>query len=566
MNFTVVLMEEQTSSASWCMTGLFKQYRVKNDGYNVEISDKGLTVISIGGSASSQERREFYEPTDLIGCVCMRAGPKEPRKHLAFFTVYAYPFAPLPKKKKRIRVCLSFVVESEDTYEKNLEIANEWRSAVYSAIRGKENARGNINRRKKLLIVINPNSGAGRALRIYKKQVAPVLGEAEVPHEVLITKAANHALNLVRSMDLDQYAGLVIVSGDGLLYEIYNGLLSRPDWDKAIEYPVGVIPGGSGNGLARSLAHYLDEPYLANPVLVSTLNLAYGYTSPMDLVLVHTPDAKRLSFLSIGLGLLSDIDIESERLRSFGESRFTLWAIARIANLRRYHAKLSFKRLHKTVANNNHRRHPFQRSQTVEEEPYLASTGESGHISRSHSIAKVEEDDFDMNASLVKVDPVKPEESPEVGFLFNGNSEYEQSEKLSKDITAQLQGGCCMPKLGESLPNDWETVEDDFIIIYAVYQSHIGTDVFIAPNATLNDGTIWLLIVHGHATKSSITRFLLAMDGSHINIPGVEMIPVEAFRVEPSGKSGYLTVDGEVIPWGPLQAQILPSKGKIITR
>ena len=56
------------------------------------------------------------------------------------------------------------------------------------------------------------------------------------------------------------------------------------------------------------------------------------------------------------------------------------------------------------------------------------------------------------------------------------------------------------------------------------------------------------------------------MDGSHINIPGVEMIPVEAFRVEPSGKTGYLTVDGEVIPWGPLQAQVLPSKGRIITR
>lgn len=417
------------------------------------------------------------------------------------------------------------------------------------------------------MIVINPNSGPGKAHRIYKKQVACILGEAEVPHEVLITKAANHALNLVRSMDLDQYAGLVIVSGDGLLYEIYNGLLSRPDWNKAIEYPVGVIPGGSGNGLARSLAHYLGEPYLANPVLVSTLNLAYGYTSPMDLVLVHTPDAQRLSFLSIGLGLLSDIDIESERLRSIGESRFALWAIARIANLRRYRAKLSFRRLHKALVNNNHKRHTIQRSHTVEEEPNTESRGEVGQLSRSHSVAQVEEDEFDMNASLVKVDPVKAGENSEDEFLLNGKPEYEkQSDEFSKDITAQLQGGCHMPKLGESLPNDWETVEDDFIIIYAVYQSHIGTDVFLAPNAALNDGIIWLLMVRGDATKSSITKFLLGMDGSHINIPGVEMIPVEAFRVEPSGKSGYLTVDGEVIPWGPLQAQILPSKGRIITR
>ncbi|XP_064087561.1 sphingosine kinase 2-like [Macrobrachium nipponense] len=556
-------MEAQSGNDLWCLTASFKQYKVKNEGYFLEISARGLTVVSNDGNMP----KEFYEPSDLIGCVCMRSGPEEPRKHLAFFTIYAYPFASLSRKKKRTRVSLSFVVDKEDTYEKNLAIANEWRSAVYSAIRGKGHTRSSINRRKKLLIVINPNSGPGKAHRIYKKQVAPILGEAEVPHEVLITKAANHALNLVRSMDLDQYAGLVIVSGDGLLYEIYNGLLSRPDWDKAIEYPVGVIPGGSGNGLARSLAHYLGEPYLANPVLVSTLNLAYGYTSPMDLVLVHTPDAQRLSFLSIGLGLLSDIDIESERLRSIGESRFALWAIARIANLRRYRAKLSFRRLHKALVNNNHKRHKIQRSQTVEEEPYTESREEGGQLSRSHSVTQVEEDEFDMNASLVKVDPVKAGENSEDDFLLNGKPEYEkQGDEFSKNITAQLQGGCHMPKLGESLPNDWETVEDDFIIIYAVYQSHIGTDVFLAPNAALNDGIIWLLLVRGDATKSSITKFLLGMDGSHINIPGVEMIPVEAFRVEPSGKSGYLTVDGEVIPWGPLQAQILPSKGRIITR
>jgi len=36
------------------------------------------------------------------------------------------------------------------------------------------------------------------------------------------------------------------------------------------------------------------------------------------------------SFLSVGWGLISDIDIESERLRAIGGQRFTLWSIARL--------------------------------------------------------------------------------------------------------------------------------------------------------------------------------------------------------------------------------------------
>lgn len=73
---------------------------------------------------------------------------------------------------------------------------------------------------KKLLLLINPNSGPGRALQTYRKHVSPLLAEAEVAHEVLVTERANHASDIARNLDLKQYAGLVIISGDGLLYEV----------------------------------------------------------------------------------------------------------------------------------------------------------------------------------------------------------------------------------------------------------------------------------------------------------------------------------------------------------
>jgi len=48
------------------------------------------------------------------------------------------------------------------------------------------------------------------------------------------------------------------------------------------------------------------------------------------------------SFLSVGWGLFADIDIESERYRFMGETRFTFYALARILNLRTYTATLSY--------------------------------------------------------------------------------------------------------------------------------------------------------------------------------------------------------------------------------
>jgi sphingosine kinase len=74
------------------------------------------------------------------------------------------------------------------------------------------------------------------------------------------------------------------------------------------------------------------EPYEDNPILVSTLNLVWHTVLPMDLMLVQTPARTYCSFLSVGYGLLADIDIESERLRMLGESRFTVWAFARLAS------------------------------------------------------------------------------------------------------------------------------------------------------------------------------------------------------------------------------------------
>jgi len=81
---------------------------------------------------------------------------------------------------------------------------------------------------------------------------------------------------------------------------------------------------------------------MKNPVLCTALAAARGKILPVNLAEVELDGRKIYSFLSSGWGLLSDIDVESEVIRGFGEARFTLWSFFRLASLRSYQGKLSF--------------------------------------------------------------------------------------------------------------------------------------------------------------------------------------------------------------------------------
>ena len=67
-------------------------------------------------------------------------------------------------------------------------------------------------------------------------------------------------------------------------------------------------------------------------------------------------------------------------------------------------------------------------------------------------------------------------------------------------------------------------------------------------------------MVRKDITKPNLLKALSALEnGSHLGIPGVELIPVDAFRLVPAQDVGYMTIDGESIPIGPIQAQIMPT-------
>ncbi|KAF1325101.1 Sphingosine kinase, partial [Globisporangium splendens] len=195
--------------------------------------------------------------------------------------------------------------------------------------------------RRKYLVLVNPMSGPGKSQQIYDTVVSPVLQQSDIECEVIVTQHQHHATEIVATTPLDKYDCIVSAGGDGLLSEIVQGIMKRPDWKQAIQQPLGIIPGGSGNGLSVSLLHRSGERLDA---LNAAYALAKGSASELDLAtVVNGKQDVVYSFLSLEWAFIADVDIESERYRMFGGMRFTISSIAKILSKhKRYSGTLRY--------------------------------------------------------------------------------------------------------------------------------------------------------------------------------------------------------------------------------
>src|SRR5215213_7419555 len=95
-----------------------------------------------------------------------------------------------------------------------------------------------------LALLVNPASGGGRSLKLLPK-LEQALDERRVVFRVQRTKGLEHgvdqALGAIEAGELP-----VVVSGDGLVGAIGGAMAGA-------ETPLGIIPGGRGNDLARVL-------------------------------------------------------------------------------------------------------------------------------------------------------------------------------------------------------------------------------------------------------------------------------------------------------------------------
>uniref|UniRef100_A4QNG2 sphingosine kinase n=1 Tax=Xenopus tropicalis TaxID=8364 RepID=A4QNG2_XENTR len=445
---------------------------------------------------------------DCIGCRSFRG--KDPTELGGYLTAAFCPLRgeALGKTIYRQRVSRTFRIEVSRDKEHNFNVAKTWANRIWEMAEDQGPPSSILPPSRRFLVLLNPFAGTGKASGHFQTHVIPTLTEANATFTLLETERPKQAQELVRDEDLSGWDAIVVMAGDGLLFEVVNGLMERPDWACAIKKPLAVLPGGSGNALAASVSYYSGHKQASGTKLLNncTFILCKGQPVHLDLVSLTTSSGRRIfSFLSFAWGLISDVDIESERYRFMGSARFSFGTFVRLTALRTYRGRLSYL--------------PARTSPD--------STPESD--SHRHN----------LNSSTDTVNPNVLEDS-------------------------------LLVPLNEPVPPHWTTVtEDQFVLVLLLYQSHLGADLFTAPMVqSPGEGVMQLFYATSRISRASLLKLFLGMEkGSHMgeSIPHITNVPVTAFRLEPLENVGIMTVDGESIPCCSLQGQIHKGLGRIIS-
>lgn len=107
-----------------------------------------------------------------------------------------------------------------------------------------------MNRHGKLLFIINKYSGTSYQPAI-EAAIRTACAENQVEGHTEFTQHAGHASVLAAAAVADGYETVVAVGGDGTVNEVASSLVHTST-------TMGIIPKGSGNGLARHLAIPMD--------------------------------------------------------------------------------------------------------------------------------------------------------------------------------------------------------------------------------------------------------------------------------------------------------------------
>ena len=98
--------------------------------------------------------------------------------------------------------------------------------------------------KKRVLFLINPISGVGRK-KVVEKIVTEEVDSKNIDYDILYTQYRGHA-NEIACEFANKVDAIIAIGGDGTVNEVGSGLVYS-------NTALGIIPTGSGNGLARFL-------------------------------------------------------------------------------------------------------------------------------------------------------------------------------------------------------------------------------------------------------------------------------------------------------------------------
>lgn len=366
-----------------------------------------------------------------------------------------------------------------------------------------EQAYENTKKQKRLLVLINPHGGPGKATSIYRKHGAPFFAAANCHTHVITTTHRYHAQEIAKDLDLSKYDAIVCCSGDGIPHEVMNGFAERPDAMTALAtMPICQFPCGSGNSLAMSL-NGTGSPSKAAVAIIK------GSPMRVDLMQLSQENKTAVSFLSQTYGLVADCDLGTEDMRWMGGQRFAVGAVMRTLSATTYPCELYVKYAH--VGNDAVKKH-FNGMKQAKESSKGASQDVFTHAEGALT-------------------------PPKFGTV------------------------------NDNVPEDWTKLNlPDLSFFYVGKMPWMATDAFVFPACLPTDGCLDLITWDSKIGRVNSLQLLLQLEeGQHIHSKQAHYSKIEAYRLIPKIPKGYLSIDGESYDFKPFQVEVLPAAGCLLS-
>ncbi|XP_053394529.1 uncharacterized protein LOC123525744 [Mercenaria mercenaria] len=283
---------------------------VKNKNYSVSLTNGELTWHIAGNT--EQKEIQTVRTVDILS-VSLQSSTKQNSNNDSVCVSY------VRQEKKYILKSCSVVFTAGD-----LQLIGNLHQQITDVIR-------NVGQKpKRLLVLINPVSGRSRGRTDYEQKVAPIFRDAGIDTDVIVTEKAHHCEEILSTYDIKSVNGLVLVGGDGLYHEAVNALMKKlaseqglnvDDPDEtlpSIDLPMGLMPCGTGNGIA-------SDCYGNKDVTTAALSIAIGYQYPGNMMSVHSGNKLiAYSIVLAGYGLWGDLMYAAESRRGQGLWRYQI--------------------------------------------------------------------------------------------------------------------------------------------------------------------------------------------------------------------------------------------------
>lgn len=179
--------------------------------------------------------------------------------------------------------------------------------------------------------IVNPNAGTGLCPKRWEK-AEPVIKKSGIDYDVVFTTTRAQGQELTKKAIDDGFNRIIVASGDGVVNEAINGIMSVSE-QKRKNIAFGVLPFGTGNDLCTFMGIPWDPENAARTLIEKTA------VSPSSIGHVTYPGTKFEVFFGnmfdFGISSLVNLgNMDGEMNWIKGPSRYTFLALKKLATVK----------------------------------------------------------------------------------------------------------------------------------------------------------------------------------------------------------------------------------------